>query len=55
MHILIFSLGFSLDYPIDNLAVDADGQLWAAGMQETCQTWSTFYFIHDGWQVYPRL
>ena len=32
-----FSLGFCLDYPLDNLAVDADGQLWAAGMQK--ETW----------------
>jgi len=35
MHILILSFGFCPDYILDNLAVDADGQLWAAGMQET--------------------
>ena len=32
MRIPIFSLGFCPDYSLDNLAVDADGHIWAAGM-----------------------
>lgn len=34
MHIPIFILGFCLDFSVDNIAIDADGQLWAAGMQK---------------------
>ena len=34
---MIFNLSFCIDHALDNLAVDADGQLWAAGMQE--ETW----------------
>jgi hypothetical protein len=51
MRIPIFNLGFCPDHALDNLAIDADGQLWAAGMQKEIWIWT---FIHDGWQGYPR-
>src|ERR1700678_2102175 len=43
----ILSLGFCPDYILGNLAVDDDGQLWAAGMQSETRVYLP---IHDRWQ-----
>ena len=43
MNISIFSLGFCPDYALDNIAVDADGQLWAAGMQKEIWIYLSLY------------
>ena len=46
IHIPIFSLGFCPDHALDNIAVDADGQLWAAGMQKGICFF--IFFMMDG-------